>query len=84
VVIDPSWLEAIRFGIDVVIIFLFIRGDLVAGVLYKRQEDRADRATETAERTAATLEKMVERQRRYRRGEDVSGHGRSDDDVEAS
>jgi len=69
--IDPSWLEALRFGIDVVIIFLFIRGDLVAGILYRKQEDRADKATETAERTAATLEKMVERMRTSRRSSDT-------------
>lgn len=70
--IDPTWLEALRFGIDVVIIFLFIRGDLVAGILYKRQEERADRATAAAERTAATLEKFVERQRTSRRTADVA------------
>ena len=69
--IDPSWLEALRFGIDVVIIVLFIRGDLVAGILYQKQEDRADKATETAERTAATLEKMVERMRTSRRSSDT-------------
>ena len=69
-VFDPSLLEALRFGIDVVIIVLFIRGDLVAGVLYKRQEERADRATATADKTAATLEKIVERQRVTRRRDD--------------
>jgi hypothetical protein len=73
--IDPSWLEAIRFGIDVVIIFLFIRGDLVAGILYRKQEDRADRATAAADKTAATLEKMVERMRATRRSGDGEAGG---------
>ena len=69
--IDPTWIEAVRFGIDVLIIILFIRGDLVAGVLYKRQEDRADRATEVAEKTAATLNKFAERQKASRRHDDA-------------